>query len=152
FPFVRFTSLDLTREPEDQGHAAASCDIVVAANVVHVTPDLSATGRRLLRLLKPGGVLVLYEMTAVPDFATATFGLLDGWWNFTDARLPRAPLLSAPGWDALLRSAGFADVRLFGLGGASDAEYRHAVIAAQARQTDAAAPATRSSPLPARGE
>src|SRR5437763_6044274 len=81
-------------------------------------------------------------MTAVPDFATATFGLLDGWWNFVDARLPNAPLMDAPAWESLLRRTGFADVRLFGLGGSRVLEFRHTVVVAQASQSGARAAVT----------
>lgn len=128
YGFVRFGVLDLGRDPIAQGYDPASFDIVLGANVVHVTPNLSETAERLRRLLTPGGTLVLYEMTAVPDFATATFGLLDGWWAYTDHRLAHSPLLDASGWSRVLRLAGFADVALRGIGGASSADYRHTVI------------------------
>ncbi|ATQ70566.1 MULTISPECIES: SDR family NAD(P)-dependent oxidoreductase [Methylosinus] len=132
YPFVRFGAYDLARDPAEQGLAPGGFDIVLGANVVHVTSDLEETGARLRSLLAPGGALVLYEMTAPPDFAIATFGLLDGWWGFADARLPHTPLLDAPGWARRLRAAGFADVRLEGIGGARPEEFRHTVIVATA--------------------
>ncbi|MCW5698017.1 MAG: SDR family NAD(P)-dependent oxidoreductase [Bauldia sp.] len=132
YPFVRFDVLDLGRDPEAQGYRAHAYDVVLAANVVHVTADLALSGARLARLIAPGGALVLYEMTAVPDFATATFGLLDGWWAFTDRRLVHAPLLDAPGWSTLLRGAGFAAVELRGIGGATPDRYRHTIVVARA--------------------
>jgi polyketide synthase PksM/rhizoxin synthesis polyketide synthase/nonribosomal peptide synthetase RhiB len=130
YPFVRFGVLDLGREPEEQGYAARTFDVVLAANVVHVTSDLATSCARLNRLLAPGGSLVLYEMTAVPDFVTATFGLLDGWWAFTDERLAHAPLLDAPGWSRVLRTAGFGAVELQGIGGTTSERYRHTVLTA----------------------
>lgn len=128
YGFVRFGVLDLGRDPVAQGYDPDSFDIVLGANVVHVTPDLSTTAERLRSLLAPDGTLVLYEMTAVPDFATATFGLLDGWWAYTDHRLAHSPLLDAPGWSRVLRLAGFAEVALRGIGGVSAADYRHTII------------------------
>ena len=130
YPFVQFGVLDLNRDPEPQGQEPESYDVILGANVIHVTPDLRIAIDRLKRLLKPGGMAVLYEMTALPDFATATFGLLDGWWSFTDARLPHGPLLDARGWSGLFQSAGFADIALHGIGGGRPEEYRHTVIAA----------------------
>jgi acyl transferase domain-containing protein/acyl carrier protein/SAM-dependent methyltransferase len=141
YPFVQFNVLDLGRDPETQGYAPHGYDVVLAANVVHVTADLALSGARLNRLVAPGGTLVLYEMTAVPDFATATFGLLDGWWAFTDHRLAHAPLLDAPGWSGLLRTAGFAAVELRGIGGETPDRYRHTVIVARAAETAGAYPA-----------
>jgi acyl carrier protein len=51
---------------------------------------------------------VLNEMTAVRDYATVTFGLLEGWWRAADPerRLPHAPLLSVPLWREALAAAG----------------------------------------------
>ncbi len=135
YPFVQFGVLDLNRDPASQGHAPQSYDVILGANVIHVTPDLHVTIDRLKRLLKPGGVAVLYEMTALPDFATATFGLLDGWWAFTDVRLRHGPLLDAPGWSNLFQSAGFADIALQGIGGGRPDEFRHTVIAAHLAQS-----------------
>ncbi|MGH7292939.1 MAG: acyl carrier protein [Myxococcota bacterium] len=125
---------------------------MLAANVVHVTADLALSGARLERLVAPGGSMVLYEMTAVPDFATATFGLLDGWWAFTDRRLAHAPLLDAPGWSMLLRAAGFAAVELRGIGGPTPDRYRHTVIVSRAAEAPVQPAATRvatSAPAPA---
>ena len=130
YPFVTFGVLDLGRDLLSQGYKPAGFDVVIGANVVHVTADLDVSTARLNGLLAPGGALVLYEMTALTDFGTATFGLLDGWWTFTDARLPHAPLLDAPSWSRLLRAAGFADVALHGIGGTTPETYRHTVIVA----------------------
>ncbi len=131
YPFARFGTLDLNRDPEPQGHEPASYDVILGANVVHVTPDLRVSIERLKRLLKPNGIAVLYEMTALPDFATATFGLLDGWWTFADARLAHGPLVDAPGWSRLFQAAGFIDVTVEGIGGEREQEFRHSVISAR---------------------
>jgi polyketide synthase PksM/rhizoxin synthesis polyketide synthase/nonribosomal peptide synthetase RhiB len=130
YDFVRFGVLDLNRDPEHQGYEDQDYDVILGANVVHVTPDLRITLERLRRLLKPGGAVVLYEMTALPDFATATFGLLDGWWSFADARLPHGPLLGASDWSGLFQSLGFSDVALLGIGGGCPEAFRHTVISA----------------------
>ena len=42
-PFVRTRPLDLERDPLDQGFAARSFDLVIAANVVHATRDIRRT-------------------------------------------------------------------------------------------------------------
>ncbi|KAI1377811.1 S-adenosyl-L-methionine-dependent methyltransferase [Hypoxylon crocopeplum] len=55
-------------------------DIIVGTNVVHATRDRTATCRRLREALRPGGVLVLSELTRPVDWYDICFGLLDGWW------------------------------------------------------------------------
>ncbi len=54
YPFVRFDVLDLGRDPEAQGYTAHAYDVVLAANVVHVTADLALSGARLNRLGRTG--------------------------------------------------------------------------------------------------
>jgi acyl carrier protein len=51
---------------------------------------------------------VVNEMTAARDYATLTFGLLEGWWLAKDpaSRLPHAPLLSTGQWRRLLAESG----------------------------------------------
>ncbi|MFJ6215669.1 SDR family NAD(P)-dependent oxidoreductase [Streptomyces sp. NPDC092296] len=107
-PNVDFRRLDAERPAADQGFATGSFDVVVAANVLHATRDLRESLRNAAGLLAPGGWLVLLETTSVSGFATLTFGLLDGWWRFTDdVREPGSPLASTGTWTTLLRENGF---------------------------------------------
>src|SRR5690606_35595404 len=45
FPFVRYELLDITRDPAGQGFRPGTSDVVIAANVLHATPDLRDTLR-----------------------------------------------------------------------------------------------------------
>ena len=53
--------LDIERNPDDQGFAGRRFDLIVAAQVLHATRDLSETLRHVRQLLAPGGVLLLSE-------------------------------------------------------------------------------------------
>ncbi|MGV2921591.1 amino acid adenylation domain-containing protein, partial [Streptomyces alfalfae] len=110
-PFTRFRTLNLERDLAEQGYTPGSVDIVVATNVVHATGDLRATLRKARELLRPGGRLVLNELTAIRSSITVTGGVLDGWWAFTDEalRIKDAPLATAQTWQRLLLEEGFAD-------------------------------------------
>src|SRR5262249_26821913 len=55
-------------------------DVVVAANVLHATRDIRNTLRNAKAALRPGGLLVLNELSANSLFLHLTFGLLSGWW------------------------------------------------------------------------
>ena len=109
---LRFAVLDIEKDPTGQGFDNAGFDLVVATNVLHATRDINETLRHIGTLLKPGGMLLINEMTVAEDFATLTFGLLDGWWRARDpnARLPHSPLLDVQGWRRELGKAGFAHV------------------------------------------
>ena len=112
YPFVRFERLDIERPVAEQGFSESGFDIVVAANVLHATKDLRVTVSHAASLLRPGGWLVLSETTAFSVFATLTFGLLDGWWRWSDGdlRIPGSPLADVPTWRSLLATAGFGRV------------------------------------------
>jgi 3-oxoacyl-(acyl-carrier-protein) synthase/acyl carrier protein/SAM-dependent methyltransferase len=130
YPFVRFAKLDV----EQVGNgpiSAGSVDIVVASNVLHASADLKRTIAQLTSLIRPGGVLILNELMRTPDWATLTFGCLQGWWLSSDTpvRLPHSPLVNESTWASLLRDAGYDTVDA--VGGLDDrADYRQAVIVA----------------------
>ena len=106
--FVRCGVLDIEAAPAAQGYTAQSCDIVIAANVLHATRDIAAALRHARELLAPGGLLVLLEGTARLRFIDLIFGLTEGWWRFADAALrPDHPLLPPDAWQAQLGACGF---------------------------------------------
>ena len=110
YPFLSFSLLNLEEDPE-QYEELGQFDIIFATNVVHATKNLGHTLSVIRLLLSPGGCLLLNELTAVQDFLSLTFGLLDGWWLFEDAalRLPHSPLLGQEQWKELLSSKGFTE-------------------------------------------
>ncbi|MFJ2773105.1 amino acid adenylation domain-containing protein [Streptomyces sp. NPDC087300] len=120
YPFTRFRTLNLERALVEQGFTPGSADVVVATNVVHATGDLRRTLRKARELLRPGGWLVLNELTSIRSSITVTGGVLDGWWAFTDQelRIKDAPLATAGTWQRLLIEEGFADALVLDRGAA----------------------------------
>ncbi|MDQ0988599.1 non-ribosomal peptide synthetase [Streptomyces sp. V2I9] len=112
-PYVSFGTFDVEREPGAQGCAAGGYDIVIANNVLHATRDIVRSVRHAGALLRPGGVLVLNELARNDWWSHLTFGLLDGWWRFTDGRrIQGGPALSSDAWRDVLRECGFDTVEL----------------------------------------
>jgi acyl transferase domain-containing protein/acyl-CoA synthetase (AMP-forming)/AMP-acid ligase II/SAM-dependent methyltransferase len=108
FPFVRYATLDIERDPSQQGFEPGSFDIVIAANVLHATSDVRRTLSRSRELLGPGGLLVMLEVTSKQRWLDLVFGLTEGWWSFADTDLrPAHPLLSRSQWLEALDGAGF---------------------------------------------
>jgi acyl transferase domain-containing protein/NADPH:quinone reductase-like Zn-dependent oxidoreductase/thioesterase domain-containing protein/ubiquinone/menaquinone biosynthesis C-methylase UbiE/acyl carrier protein len=106
--FVEFRTLDIERDPVDQGFEANAFDIVIAADVLHATRDLRQTLRHIQTLLAPGGILIALEVTRPPRWVDLVFGLTEGWFRFQDAELrPESALLTPEAWLALLEQAGF---------------------------------------------
>jgi acyl transferase domain-containing protein/NADPH:quinone reductase-like Zn-dependent oxidoreductase/ubiquinone/menaquinone biosynthesis C-methylase UbiE/acyl carrier protein len=107
FPFVQGRTLDIERDPLEQGFDAHSFDLIIASDVLHATTDLRKTLDRLKQLLGSGGTLVVVELTRPWLFMTLIFGLLKGWWLFDDAVRADEPCVSQETWRSLLRDAGF---------------------------------------------
>lgn len=111
FPFLRTQVLDISRPPDEQNFDPGCFDVVIAANVLHATPNLRATLRNVQFLLKDDGWLLLLEGTNPPLWGDVVFSLIDGWWAFEDKDLrPDYPLLSGEQWEQLLDEMGFANV------------------------------------------
>jgi amino acid adenylation domain-containing protein len=110
---VRAGTLDIERDPREQGLDAHTFDVVVAANVLHATADLRVALSNCRRLLAPGGLLVLLELARHSPWLDLVFGLLDGWWRFTDReRRASSPLLEPAAWQRLLDAEGFRDTSI----------------------------------------
>ncbi|MGE0158274.1 MAG: SDR family NAD(P)-dependent oxidoreductase [Gemmatimonadales bacterium] len=111
FSFIDCAVLDLERDPETQGFTPGTFDVILASNVIHATADLRRTLGRVRRLLAPGGVLAMLEVTSPQRWFDLTVGLTEGWWAFTDRDLrPSYATLSENRWRSLLMECGFDEV------------------------------------------
>lgn len=109
---MTFRTLDVEKTPASQGFEPHSYDIVIASNVLHATPSLQTTLSNTRQLLKPGGYLLLLELTDPIHVLrnNMIFGVLPGWWAGVDDGRVLAPTITPSGWHTALRKAGFAGV------------------------------------------
>lgn len=122
YKFVKYQVYNVEAKPE----FGQTFDIVIAANVIHATSDIGNSLRNIRSALSDDGILILREVTSRNDFATLTFGLLDGWWRNSDGqRIPNSPLLTGQVWRSFIHAAGFSDI-------VSSGEEDHQVIVAEA--------------------
>ncbi|MEP7245883.1 MAG: beta-ketoacyl synthase N-terminal-like domain-containing protein [Gammaproteobacteria bacterium] len=135
YPFVDYALLDIERPPASQGFAERAFNVVVAANVLHATGDLSATLRHAGALLKSGGVLVMLETTEHPVWLDISTGLIEGWQKFADPLRDSHPLLDSAQWSALLAECGFDAVDAFPAADAPTALLGQRVIIARVPHT-----------------
>ncbi len=108
-PFVTYRTLDIEKDPEAQGFAAHSFDVILASDVLHATKDLRAVLANVRRLLASDGLFVLLETDRPARWTDLVFGLTRGWWRFEDDIRSGSPLLSRPQWGEQLGAAGFRD-------------------------------------------
>ena len=108
---MRFSALDIEQDPREQGYSLAEYDLVVASNVIHATSNLQTTLSNIRKLLKPGGKLVLHELTNVNQPTLGfIFGLLPGWWLATEKERVWGPLQTEHAWHKQLVASGFTGV------------------------------------------
>lgn len=79
-PYMAFKKLDIEKDPSAQGFELGSYDVIVAANVLHVSRNMDLTLSNVRSLLKPGGTLVIEEVTHKLMRAPMIVGCLPGWW------------------------------------------------------------------------
>ncbi|KAF5694735.1 polyketide synthase [Fusarium denticulatum] len=99
--------LDIENDPTGQGIPEGSQDVVLAANVLHATRNLNETMTNVRKLLKPGGYLIMVEVTGYYLQMMFLMGGLPGWWLGVDEGRTRGPGIGLTEWDGILRDSGF---------------------------------------------
>ncbi|KAI0506256.1 hypothetical protein F5B22DRAFT_650963 [Xylaria bambusicola] len=107
---LNFKTLNIENDPVDQGFENGAYDMVVSSNCLHATKSLDETLRHCRQLLRPGGRLVLLEITK--DFLPTqlVMSTLPGWFLGIDDGRVWAPTVGLDRWDTLLKANGFSGV------------------------------------------
>uniref|UniRef100_A0A0B7KHN6 Uncharacterized protein n=1 Tax=Bionectria ochroleuca TaxID=29856 RepID=A0A0B7KHN6_BIOOC len=112
YPNIRFQTLDITSDPETQGFAPASFDLIVAANVLHATPELGLTLAHVRKLLRPDGRLLLQEISMEARWVNLIMGILPGWWLGGEDGRKEEPYVAPARWAEELRKVGFSNTSI----------------------------------------
>ncbi|KAJ5579632.1 uncharacterized protein N7459_005617 [Penicillium hispanicum] len=108
---MAFKVLDIEKDVTDQGYGEESFDLVIASLALYATRNLEATLANVRRLLKPGGFLILLELT---DPNVMRFGLvlggLPGWWLGHSEGRTLSPCVPVERWSELMKKVGFSGV------------------------------------------
>ncbi|UKP00620.1 type I polyketide synthase [Nostoc sp. UHCC 0870] len=111
YEFVSYQTLNIEQSLNNQDVNPHRFDIVIAANVLHATENLSHTITNVKSLLKNHGLLILLEGTIPSIWIDLIFGLTEGWWRFQDKDLrPHHPLISTDAWQSLLETHSFTNI------------------------------------------
>ncbi|KAL8707331.1 MAG: hypothetical protein Q9220_007621 [cf. Caloplaca sp. 1 TL-2023] len=106
-----FKVLDIEKPPATQGLELHSYDVVIASNVLHATSSLKKTLEHTRQLLKPGGYLVMLELTNnQPLRHNTVMGGLPGWWLGVHEGRTSSALISAGEWHSVLKKTGFSGI------------------------------------------
>lgn len=106
---MQFRVLDMEKDIASQGFAQGHYDLIVASFVLHITENLESTLRNVRKLLKPGGFLILAELTDNDVIRSGfIFGSLPGWWIGENDGRVLSPCITPAEWDTVLRKTGFS--------------------------------------------
>ncbi|MEI8633576.1 class I SAM-dependent methyltransferase [Vibrio sp. PP-XX7] len=109
YDFVDYREFDLQKPAASQGFIAGQYDLIVAANVIHATQHVGRTLDNLRPLLKPGGHLMMREITQPMRLFDFVFGPLVLPLHDLDARGGELFLNKAQ-WESHCHQAGFDQV------------------------------------------
>ncbi|GIZ41082.1 hypothetical protein CKM354_000439800 [Cercospora kikuchii] len=106
-----FQKLNIESNVAEQGFSEHGYDVIIASNVLHATHSLETTLKNTRALLKPGGCLIVLEVTATDWLRTGFMlcGIAD-WWAGRDDGRQYGPTVTEERWNELFRSTGFSGV------------------------------------------
>ncbi|KFA59987.1 hypothetical protein S40285_08484 [Stachybotrys chlorohalonatus IBT 40285] len=110
--YMDFKTLDVERDPLEQGYELESYDVIVASNVLHATKHMDVTMSHVRRLLRPGGSLILVENSPKGAVIGLMFGTLAGWWAHEDDFRDDTALMPREQWTKILSRNGFGGIHV----------------------------------------
>ncbi|PLB53452.1 lovastatin nonaketide synthase [Aspergillus steynii IBT 23096] len=106
-----FRPFDIEKASSDQGFEPHTYDLVVASNVTHSTKDPVQALQNIRSLLRPGGYLVLVEMTEqVASRIGFILGGLPGRSQGEGNHKKLLPALSTAEWHRILKATGYSGI------------------------------------------
>ena len=107
---IEYRTLDIEKSPAAQEFKEGTFDVIFAGDVLHATKSIKNTMQNVRRLLKPGGKLVMVEITNTLLRLPFIMGILPGWWLGVEDGRKWSPTLLPEQWTNLLKSTGFSGI------------------------------------------
>lgn len=150
YHFMQYRELDLEKEALAQGFREQEYDLIVAANVIHATRHIGRTLDNLRPLLRPGGRLLMREITQPMRLFDFVFGPLVLPLQDLDSRDGEL-FLTTGHWEQQCRRAGFSQVNWLPHAGSRTADMSEHIILATLPGGQAYAPSETGEDLAAGG-
>ncbi|MCJ1357758.1 MAG: hypothetical protein MMC33_007754 [Icmadophila ericetorum] len=106
-PYMEYTTLDVDKDPLEQGFEGHQYDLVIARNVLHTSKSIGASLLNIRKLLHPTGHLLLQELCPTTKWINFIFGTNPRWWcGLADSR-QNEPYVCMERWQNELVAAGY---------------------------------------------
>ncbi|PKY05762.1 putative polyketide synthase [Aspergillus campestris IBT 28561] len=105
---MEYRTLDISRDPQEQGFELHAYDLVIASNSLHAAANIADALKSTRKLIAPGGYLLLQEGCNVVPGIDFIMGVLPGWWTGEEEERREKPTLSPNQWNDRLFDAGFS--------------------------------------------
>jgi yersiniabactin nonribosomal peptide/polyketide synthase len=128
YDFIEYREFDLQKPAGIQGFSPEQYDMIVAANVIHATQHIGRVLDNLKPLLKPGGHLLLREITRPMRLFDFVFGPLVLPLHDLESRAGEL-FLNPAQWEAHCRNAGFAQISFLPESGQTATMSEHIILA-----------------------
>ena len=105
-----YKTLDIQEDPQNQGYES-TYDLIIASQVLHAVSNITQSLQNARKLLKPGGKMVLLELTRTILATGLCLGTFPDYWNGAgrDGR-GDSPLMGREMWHDLLIRNGFSGI------------------------------------------
>ncbi|KAF5538416.1 polyketide synthase [Fusarium napiforme] len=104
--FLKLKSLDINRDPIEQGFSPNNFDVILVNSILHTANSLSETLANLRKLLVPGGVLALVGLSDISPAYSLILGMNENMWS--EERCEQLPYPSNADWNKLLQGNQFS--------------------------------------------
>uniref|UniRef100_A0A8H7KAW2 Carrier domain-containing protein n=1 Tax=Bionectria ochroleuca TaxID=29856 RepID=A0A8H7KAW2_BIOOC len=114
---MEYKTLDISKDPVEQGFKSEQYDLIIATNVIHATHTISESLANVRKLLAPNGRFLLHELHTGSKWPNFIFGIVPGWWLGEADGRPDQPYVTPERWNTELKNAGFTGVDQVALDG-----------------------------------
>ncbi|KAG7412696.1 Highly reducing polyketide synthase AFT9-1 [Fusarium oxysporum f. sp. rapae] len=104
--FLKLKSLDIKRDPIEQGFSPNTYDLILVNNILHTANSVPETLANLRKLLVPGGALALVGVSDISPAYSLILGMNENMWP--DERCEQLPFPSSDDWNKLLQGNQFS--------------------------------------------
>lgn len=108
--YMRYSALDISKNPKEQGFPENAFDIVLLYDVIQATTCIENTLKNISALLAENGMFSFVQTCDGSELLNMIFGYAPGWWNYYNDPMRKRITMPPEDWREILIKSGFQDV------------------------------------------